>query len=255
VSKATRQIARLAVAGLGAVCAAFPLSAQQLGVRAQLDIAGNYLFGNVEQRLLTAHVQFARADSSVELRSDVRYSYSDIATATQPQTVNRRNWLASLSIDQRPFALFSPFFFVSIEASEEQRIERRINAGLGAKYTVQRDARGESSISAAWLAEDTRATEGSPPTPQARLVRWSVRVRLRRNLDERLSVTHETNYRPIFGTEGQFTFVANTVLGYRVAGATRITLSYLHAYDSEAIARGATQNSDGQVQFGVSTTF
>ena len=86
-------------------------------------------------------------------------------------------------------------------------------AGVAAKSPIQCDTQGASSISNALLGNQTRGTDGSPQDPQPQPVQWS--VGLRRNLDARVTVTHEPSFRPIFSTEREFTPVANAVLGYR----------------------------------------
>ena len=234
------------------------LHTQGVGWNVEGEVSANLFFGNTEQALVATRANVGHADSTFELSGAVRFSYGETTTpgattAAEGRTfVSHRAWLVSTSFDWHPFAPFSPFLFTSVESSLEKRIDVRYSAGAGGKVTLCRNERSEVSVSLALLGEQLElAGADALALPDETLVRWSARFRIQRQINDRLSVRNETFYRPEFAELDQFTFTTRASLAYQISELLSVTLSFLDDYDSQAEARGARSNNDGQIVFGV----
>ncbi len=245
------------------VALALPLSlalpcgahAQILGWSTEAEASASLFFGNTEQRLAALRSTVARADSAIEGKIDLRFAYADQTTDEDERGVTKRAWLASGTIDYLPFARVSPFIIGNVESSLEQRIDLRYSGGAGAKYTFIENERGEASFSLAMLGERTRVAEGAPAPAREALARWSARLRLDRKVHERLRLTHLTFYQPEVSAVERFTLSSTSSAAYELNRLLSATISFLETYDSEARLRGARTNHDGQLLFGLLTTF
>ena len=232
-----------------------PLRAQGLGWHTKTDAGVSLFFGNTEQRVITTHVGVAHADSTFELQSDARFSYGEASADSGRRLVSKRSWFASVSFNHQPFTRFSPFFSGSVESSLEKRIHLRYNAGLGGKLTFVRNDATDANFSLALLGEKTISSGAQPAGLQTTLVRWAATAQIKHKIDDKLSVSTETVYRPSAPELAQFTFTNTTAFQYQMNTSVGLTVSLLDNYDSEAMRRGARSNNDGQLLFGVMTTF
>ncbi|HUQ83211.1 MAG TPA: DUF481 domain-containing protein [Gemmatimonadaceae bacterium] len=249
------------IRGSAALAATIPvatrLHAQQLGWSSTIEASGNLLFGNARDRLVSGRVQAGRADSTLEVRSDARLTYAEAGDADGHRRVSGRTSLASLALDYVPFNRYSPFWFGSVEASLQQRIAHRFATGLGTKLTFYRHKESSASVSFALLAEHTRPLDrdnGVEQTGEWR-GRWSFRGRIRQKVNGSLSLNHTTFYQPDVTRANRFTVSSTSSLAAKVASKVSLTVALNDSYDSEARARGARKNNDGQLLFGVRTEF
>jgi hypothetical protein len=239
-----------------ALCTDTPLAAQQLGWSGTIEASGSLLFGNARDRLVAGRVQVGRADSTLEIRSDARLTYAEAGGTDGKRRVSGRTSFASLALDYAPFNRYSPFWFGSAEASLQQRIAHRYATGLGTKLTFYRHKDNSASLSLALLAEHTRplAMDGEPDTTSGEWRgRWSLRGRIRQKLNDAVTFTHTTFYQPDVTRANRFTVSSASTLSARMASKVSLTVTLNDAYDSEARARGARKNNDGQLLFGVKT--
>lgn len=240
------------------LCGAPTLQAQQLGWSSTIEASGSLLFGNARDRLIAGRVQVGRADSTLEIRSDARLTYAEGGDADGNRRVTGRTSFASLALDYEPFNRYSPFWFGSAEASLQQRIAHRYATGLGTKLTFYRHQDNSASVSFALLAEHTRPLEsgaGPDTTSGEWRGRWSIRGRIRQKLNESVSFAHTTFYQPDVTRANRYTVSSTSTLAARIASKVSFTVTLNDAYDSEARARGARKNNDGQLLFGVKTEF
>jgi hypothetical protein len=237
----------------------FAAHAQKLGWSTTVEASANVLFGNAQDRLFASRVQLGRADSTLEVRSDARFTYAESTVDAGQRVVRGRTALASLATDYRPFARYSPFWFGSVEASLQQRIERRYSTGAGAKLTFYRQKQNEASVSLAVLAERTQQRDDAPaaadPSRARWLNRWSLRARTRHQLSRTARFTHTTFYQPVLDEIARYTVSSTTTLAGSLTSKLSLTATFHDTYDSEARARGARSNNDGQLLFGLSATF
>lgn len=227
------------------------LGAQGLGWTAEAAASANAFWGNTSQRLVTSSLSGGHADSAFKAQVDGRFTYADATAEDQTRGMTRRSWISSVSFDHRPFARYSPFLFASAESSLENRIGLRVSGGIGAKRTFLRTEASELSLSLAVLGERTRLRDAPVTQLATTVARWSLRARARRRFDDRLSVSHLTFYRPALTTPGQFTLTSTSSLDYTLTRVVALTTSLVYSYDTEARARGAQSNADGQLVFGL----
>ena len=224
-----------------------------------MDASANILFGNTRDRLLASRVQAGRADSTLEIRTDARFSYAESTNDDGDRVVRGRTTFLSLGTDYLPFARYSPFWFGSVESSFQQRIERRYSTGAGAKLTFYRRKDSEASISAAVLAERTQPRDDAPAatdTSRAHwLSRWSIRGRISRQLSKTTRFSHTTFYQPALEQIDRYTINSTTTFGINLTQKLALTFTFHDTYDSESRGRGARSNNDGQLLFGVNARF
>ena len=60
-----------------AILLPFAAHAQKLGWSTTIEASGNMLFGNAQDRLFAGRLQVGRADSTLEVRSDARFTYAE----------------------------------------------------------------------------------------------------------------------------------------------------------------------------------
>jgi len=227
---------------------------QDGGWHSVLEANASTLFGASSQTLaaLTAAVSHEGDDFTTDASFKFRYGESE--DAERVKFVSARGWALTASADVTPKARFSPFVFVSGEASLEKRIASRRSGGAGAKWTFVRSDAGSVSLSLAVLAERTDALSDSAISPTS-VARWSWRAKFERRLADRLSVSHVTFYAPIVNAPAQYTIVSTSVGNVALTQAVGLTLTFTDNYDSQARLRGAPTNNDGSLLFGIRATF
>jgi hypothetical protein len=143
----------------------------------------------------------------------------------------------------------------SIESSLEKRIVRRSSGGGGAKLVFVKNQGTSSDVSLALLAERTVTAPSDTQRVEKVYARYSARYRLERKIDDRVTFSLLSYYRPEFNALHRFTSTANIAATYKLAKALALKASFVDNYDSEARGRGARSNNDGDVLFGLIATF
>jgi hypothetical protein len=230
--------------------------AQTPGWSGTAQASANVLFGSASSRVLAGLVGAGKADSVIDVRGDVRTTYSDARPVDAPRRVTSRASRATVAIDYRPFATVSPFIFGSAENSLQQRIDYRMSTGVGAKLTLRRVGDDDTSLSLAVLWERTRVRNAEPGTSAAsERGRWSLRFRDKHKLGGGFTLSHVTFWQPALDSFEQYVIDSNTTLAANVLSRLALTASFQDRYDSEGHARGARSNNEGQVLFGLQATF
>jgi hypothetical protein len=239
---------------LSATLIAAPLAAQGLGRHLKAEANANLSFGNVDQSTILTRLGAGSVDSTLELTTDGFFTYGETRVDGIP-TVNKRSWGGSLSANLRPFSQLTPFMLASIESSLEKRIVRRYSGGGGAKLTFVKRESTSSDLSLALLAERTITAPSDTERVEKVYARYSARYQLQRKVDDKLTFSLLTFYRPEFSALRRFTASANVATTYKLAKALGLKASFIDNYDSEARGRGARSNNDGDVLFGLVATF
>jgi len=143
----------------------------------------------------------------------------------------------------------------SIESSLEKRIVRRYSGGGGVKLVFVKREGTSSDVSLALLAERTVTAPSDTERVEKLYARYSARYRLERKVDDRVTFSLLTFYRPEFSALHRFTTTANVAATYKLAKALALKATFVDNYDSEARGRGARSNNDGDVLFGLIATF
>jgi hypothetical protein len=219
-----------------------------------LELAGSLFVGNKPQTVLTTRVKSSHADSTFEMGADVRFTYGE-TSQEGAREVSQRHWLGSVNLDLWPFAAQSPFVLGTIESSLERRIELRVSGGVGHKFTFVDNKQSLANFSIAILAERSRFPATAEGVSEQHLARFSARMRLRRKMGERTSVSHEAFFQPEYANLDRYTLSNNLSATYRLNDVVNLKLNYLDNYDTEARGRGARSNYDGQLVVGVQADF
>lgn len=256
---------RFAAGVLLGTAAILPLSAQQAPDSAPakppppppnpwsgtIQANGTAFFGSSDQRVVGARSTVARTDSSFELGASAQVVYGDAKRTGEARRVSKRTLRGTVSLDYRPHASLSPFVLGTLESNLEKKIESRYSISVGAKQTLIRTPQSETSISAALLDEFTVPVVLTDDAPSTRLTRWSFRGRVRHRFDDRLRASHVTFYMPSARTSARYLVRSTSEAHYAITRVVNLTTSLQVNYDSEAIARGALVNHDGQLLFGI----
>ncbi|HEX9563021.1 MAG TPA: DUF481 domain-containing protein [Gemmatimonadaceae bacterium] len=247
---------RLAIVAAAALVLHDTAGAQDVIWNRTVEASANLLFGAATGRVASLTAGVARADSGLDLRAEMRFSYADAEDAEGVSSVTARSSKVLLGIDHHPFARFSPFAFGSAEANLQQRIAHRYSLGGGAKLRLVPPGDNEASISLALLWEETRTLRPEPGVdPSIALARWSLRFRANRRLNGVLQVTHTTLFQPVADELSRYTAETTTGLAVTLNASLALTVTLQDRYDSEARGRGASSNHDGQLLFGVRAKF
>lgn len=228
--------------------------AQDVGWTIENAISGSLFFGNTRQTLITTRSSVGHADSAFELKGSVRFTYGESSDEDDNSFVSKRSWIGTLSYDHRPFGRYSTFLVSTLETSLEKRIDFRYDFGIGEKLTFVRTETSRADISIALLGERTYLPPDVPDETET-LLRWSARGRYRRQMNERVRVTHETFYAPVTNDFDRYTITSTTSIAIRLAQHADLNFSFIDNYDSEAKKRGARANNDGQLVLGIATAF
>lgn len=229
--------------------------AQTVGWDVKAEANASLFFGNTRQTTLGTRFAAGHADSTADVRLDGQFTYGEAETAEQRQYVAKRSWRTGATADYRPFARVSPFVLASIESSLEKRIDRRYSGGGGAKLLLLRNVRTVSDLSLALLSERSTLRDAAGLRIEETLARYSTRFRLDHKVGERVTLSHETSYRPEVRAIDRFTFTSRTSVAFSMTSTLAFQGSFLDNYDSEARARGARSNNDGELLFGLAVTF
>ena len=82
------------------------------------------------------------------------------------------------------------------------------------------------------------------------VARWSLRVKLDRKGDDRVSFSHVTFYQPVVDDVSRYLVISTSQAAYSLTTALAVTLSLSERFDSEARGRGARSNHDGALLVG-----
>ena len=250
-----RESRALIVAALIALSAS-SAAAQEEGWHGKGQLNGNLFFGATQQRLVATQADLARADSSIEVGTTVRFRYGESADADGVRSVQSRSWFGDLSADFRPFAVLSPFIFGSVESSLEQRVTRRESGGAGIKWTIFRQPKTAASLSAAVLAQHTRSADLTLDDRDKTVARGSLRGKYERTTaDDRLRFSQVAFYQPVLNQTSNYLITSTSSIALTLSQSLAVTFSFVDEYDSEAVSRGARANNNGQLLLGLSMKY
>jgi putative salt-induced outer membrane protein YdiY len=154
--------------------------------------------GNRTLRVLTGGLKASHLQKDLfrlDLTLQSRYGESD-------ESVVARSHYGSLAFDLSPSATWSPFLFGEAEHDRFKRLDARVSAGAGAKYTIYRgeETQTEASLSAALLlTHETFVPSLEDPAPPSRTVgRWSFRARGTQDLPAGARIHNTTFFQPLY---------------------------------------------------------
>lgn len=242
----------------GALLAPGTLFGQAGDWTAEGEVGANLFFGNTSQSTVTTRLATSHADSALEFSSQATFRYGEAENDAGESFVVNRAWDLEGSLDWRPYAAVSPFFFGQIASSLQRRIDFRYNVGGGGKYTFFQNDRSRVDLSLALLAERTYRDEAvtEEADRESLLARWASRFRARHQLSgDRVTLSTENYYRPVFGEFGDYVVESRSTVSYALSEIVTLNLTFRDIYDSRAVSRGAEVNNEGQLLFSVLGSF
>jgi hypothetical protein len=228
---------------------------QQQGWHSVVEANASTLFGATSQTLTALAGDVSDNRDHLAADFNVKFRYGEAEDANRVKFVNARGIDIAASADIAPKERFSPFFLGAGQTSLEARIASRVSGGAGAKWTFAKSNTGSASLSLALLGERTAALADTLGRSVETNLRYSWRVKMDQRIDDKLSVSHVTFYAPIASALSRYTITSTTVASYAVRKPLALTLTFSDNYDSQAASRGASENNNGAVLFGVRGTF
>lgn len=219
------------------------------------EIAGSVFFGNTRQTLASTRALYERKDSVFAFRTGARFNYGEVTQDGIGTTVNKRSWDVGANYDWRPFADFTPYVRATLEASLENRIERRYSLGVGSRYNVLRTTATDVIFSVGAAGESTLPLPPGDTLGTITLARGNTTLQIRRDFTPTLSFTTETAYQPALTDSDDYTITSVNTLKSKLARFAALTLTFRDNFDNQAIRRGARVKNDGEILVGLLTTF
>lgn len=249
--------------------ARLPLPALPARWRSEADLSASSVGGTPSQALMTGGFSVRREGNRWDTRVAARWTYGQATDANDVTAVTRRSWITQVNVEPRASRVGGAYASMALERSLEQRFDLRARLEAGVRWAIVRapvaTAAGSPGAPAASAAIPTRldvtfaaSGEHLAPLPDApsslgqrAIPRWSVRASGKRALADRVTLEHETTYRPILAHVTRTTLDTRTRVAVRIAQGTDMTLTGQTQLDTDARARGAPSNAVSQVTFGI----
>jgi putative salt-induced outer membrane protein YdiY len=235
------------------LCAPGQLSAQEQPPEAWdvgADLGLSATRGSSYLTLFSMSLKVTRLETSMyELTLTAKSLYGENA-----DSVVARRYQGGLTFDWKPDERVSPFVFVEAERDRFRKLDRRTNAGVGAKYVLWNAERGEASLSTAVLHDYQRFTQALPDGDNSTSnARWSVRARVRHEFRNGLALENVTFYKPVFDAFDDYDIDAATKASMKLSELVALSLSWTVRYDSTPPLD--VRKDDQVLQIGLSLDF
>ena len=245
------------IAGLAAlVLIAFPASGQvERSWSAKTELGASVFFGNTSQTAVTTSFTGNVEGGNFDLAGRAGFAYGEASSADGATFVNKRVWDVAVNLNYDPGSALNGFVTGKVESILEKKIDLRYNAGAGARYELASEGDIRTETSLAVLAEKTIPREGSGVEEDA-VAKWAARFKITKGGDEsRVVFETDTTYEPEISDLGTYTLTSRNSIAFRLNHRIAVQLSFVDAYDSDAVSRGARSNNDGQIFFSLVSTF
>ena len=244
-------------------------SAAPVRWRSEADLSASSVGGTPAQALVTGGIGMRREAPGFDTRLVARWTYGEATDQSRETAVTRRSWITAVNVEPKAARAGGAFFAASMERSLEQRFDLRARLEAGVRWAVVRapaaappagaapagrapGAPAQLDLTVAAVGEHLNASADAPRALRDRATpRWSVRARGKKAVADRVTLDHETVYRPVLLDPHRTTLDTRTRLAVRVADGTDMTLTGQTQLDSEARERGAPANAINQVTFGI----
>lgn len=239
----------------GLILIAVPAHGQEKSWSAKTELGANVFFGNTSQLAITTSLSGTLERGSLGLAGRTTFAYGEASTAEGDNFVNKRAWDAALDVNFDPGSALNGFVRGRIESIFEKKIDLRYNTGAGARYQFGSGDDTQAELSLAVIAEKTIPREGAGEEGGV-VGKWSARFKLVRSAGGgRLRFESDTAYEPEASDLSVYTLTSRNSFALRLNERIAVQLSFVDAFDTEAVDRGARSNNDGQLFFGLVGTF
>ena len=220
------------------------------------ELGASAFFGNTSQFAVTTALSGEADKGILDLAGRFAFAYGESANKQGETVMNKRAWEITSDVNFEAGASFKGFLLGKIESAYEKKIDLRYNIGAGGKY--QGDFQGtETEWSFALLAEKTLPLEEELFLIERKVVgKWSAGFAFSKTLqDGRLIIESDLSVEPEIKRLANFTLSSRQSVSLQLSQSMAIQFSFVDSFDSEAQARGARSNNDGQVFFSLVSTF
>ena len=247
---------RAVIVGLtGLALMVSPAHGQARRWSAKTELGASVLFGNTSQLAMTTSLSGTLERGSLDLAGRTGFAYGEASTTEGDSFVNKRAWDAALDINFGPGIALKGLVRGKIESIFEKKIDLRFNAGAGGRYQFGSGDDSQAELSLALLAEKTIPREGAGEE-EGVVGKWSARFKVVRGADGgRLRFESDTAYEPEASDLSVYTLTSRNSLAFQLNERIAVQLSFVDAFDTGAIDRGARSNNDGQLFFSLVSTF
>ncbi len=226
---------------------AVPASGQEKSWSAKTELGANVFFGNTSQLAMTTSLAGTLERGSLGLAGRTNFAYGEASTSEGDNFVNKRAWDAALDVNFHPGSALNGFV--------RGKIDLRYNAGAGARYQFGSGDDTQAELSLAVIGEKTIPREGAGEE-EGVVGKWSARFKLVRGAGGgRLRFESDTVYEPEASDLSVYTLTSRNSFALRLNERITVQLSFVDAFDTEAVDRGARSNNDGQLFFSLVGTF
>lgn len=257
MKRSTSSLAYFSLVCVGVISlgpAAEPARGQDRNWAAKGELGASAFFGNTSQAAVTAALSGDVGRGLLHLNGRTGFAYGRATNEAGETFMNKRAWDIAVRLDFDPDTPLGAFVVSKVESVFEKKIDLRYSAGLGGKYQVGGDGT-QAAFSVAMLVEKTIPRKETG-VPEEVVAKWSAGFRLTRGSDGgRVRFETETSFEPEVKEVGVFTVTSRSSLAFQLSQRLGVQFSFVDSYDSEAEIRGARSNNDGQIFFGVVSTF
>ncbi len=183
------------------------------------------------------------------------FVYGEASTDDGDTFVNKRAWNAALDVNYDPGSALNGFVLGKVESVFEKKIDLRYSAGVGGRYQLGAEGGTQTELSAGVLAEKTIPRDGAGEE-EGVVAKLAARFKLTKGArDGRVRFESDTTFEPEASDIAVYTLTSRNSIAFQLNERMAVQLSFVDAYDTEAEARGARSNNDGQIFFSLAATF
>ena len=197
---------------------------------ATLEFGLNGASGNSSFSVLRTGGSLKRLETDqfeFEISALVRYGKNE-------QKVIADDRRAAVKFDYKPASVFSPFVFANASSDRIRKLDAKVNAGAGAKWTAFASPPTGVSLSLSALLdyENFRLEAGSTGQETRSVARWSGRLKVDHRFGTGATLEHVTFWQPEFGRLGDYTVEATTSVSTRLLSRLSVVLQHEYLHDS-----------------------
>lgn len=212
--------------------------------KSSISLGSSFYKGNVDKFNLHTSGSVSHADSLFEYSSSAQATYSETDGQTDNQVLQ-----GGLKFDYLPYGTWSPFTAVSAYNNKPKKIDLRLSALAGIKYTFINTVNKEGvkiadySISAAIQVDKEQYTTDADDTEKVRL---SVRPKFEHNLNEHVRIKHVTYFVPKINEFADYNMDSETSLKSSLTDKLSLELKYKLSHQS-VLPDKSLENTDHAV--------
>lgn len=195
----------------------------------ELQLGLNGASGNSSFSILRAGAKAVHTetdDYELELSGVYRYG-------TNEDDVIADDARASLKLDWRPGATWSPFVFVDASRDQIRNVDAQLSGGAGVKWAFLTGERAQASLSLAALAEyeNFEVEEGSGDPESRSLGRWSMRFKGARVIGEGTELANVSFFRPVMDDFGDYEVEITNTLSTSLLENLTLAVEHIYLHD------------------------